>query len=129
MTNSDPCPPDSSEYDGLDDGWDPGEVDPVATHRLALLRTYFARFGLQGTSAAAARCVLTAVLREPSLGRDDAAIERRLIAVARTWLRDFSEADGVPSAAGTWLSRAPVLLSKFPGAFLATPVPDHGALR
>ena len=124
MNISRPSLVDPSVYDELDDGWDVGDQDRIAAHRVALLRVYFATFGLgdEPTSEAAARCVVTAVLREPS-ERDDAALERRLVTVARKWVRDFSESSASPS--GNWFSRAPVLLSKFPSAFLATPLPGQ----
>jgi hypothetical protein len=111
-------------HDELDDGWDVDEQDRVAAHRVSLLRVYFTKLGLwdEPTSEAAARCVVTAVLREP-YQRDDAALERRLVTVARKWVRDFSEPSASPPS--NWFSRAPVLLSKFPSAFLVTPLPGQ----
>lgn len=105
--------------DELDDGWDARER--ALAHRVALLQAYFARFGLVDaqTSQAAARRVLTAVL-ETTREQDEAELDRRLVKAARTWIRDFTTGDG--AADGGWVSRASVLLAKFPSAFLATPL-------
>jgi hypothetical protein len=102
----------------------------MEAHRVSILRAYFARFGLSDppTSRAAARLVMNEVLRTTVVG-NDSELDRRLVAVARKWIRDFSESDYGPaqSASGdpvrNWFSRAPILLSKFPSAFLATPLP------
>jgi len=121
---------DKSPYDELDGGWDVDETDRLGAHRVALLQAYFARFGLWDapTSQAAARRVLNEVLRTTN-DWDDTELDRRLVTVARRWIRDFSESRGPVVAASAdlpvanWFSRAPVLLSKFPSAFLATPLP------
>lgn len=122
----------SSSYDDLDAGWDSDDRDRIGAHRIALLRTYFARFGLwdEATSQAAAHRVVNEVL-QTARDWNDTEIDRRLVAVARKWIRDFAESRGsgpgpgpsVDSPVPNWLSRAPVLLSKFPSAFLATPLP------
>lgn len=121
---------DSSSCDELDGEWDVDETDRLGAHRLALLQAYFARFGLwdEPTSQAAARRVVNEVLRTAN-DRTDTELDRQLVAVARKWIRDFAESSG-PAVAATadlpvanWFSRAPVLLSKFPSAFLATPLP------
>jgi hypothetical protein len=121
---------DSSSCDELDGAWDVDEADRLGAHRLALLQAYFSRFGLWDapTSQAAARRVVNEVLRTTN-GWNDAELDRRLVAVARKWIRDFSESSGPAVAASAdlpvanWFSRAPALLSKFPSAFLATPLP------
>jgi hypothetical protein len=121
---------DGSPCDELDGGWDVDEK--MGAHRVALLQAYFARFGLwdEPTSQAAARRVLNEVLRATG-DWNDTELDRRLVTVARKWIRDFSESCGpgpaVVANAGSpvanWFSRAPVLLAKFPSAFLATPLP------
>lgn len=102
----------------LDSGWENEESDRETSHRVALLRAYFARFGLSDREAldAAARRVVTAV-RKATNGETNSEMERRLVVVARTWIRDFAG-----SGEEQWTSRAPALLSKFPSAFLATPL-------
>lgn len=122
MNTIEPCTMDQSAYDALDDGWDLEKRNRIAEHRVALLRAFFETFGLweESASEAAAHSVIATVLREPQ-ERDDAALERRLIAVAREWVRDFSGTSA--SVPGDWCARAPVLLSRFPAAFLATPLP------
>jgi hypothetical protein len=108
------------ELDALDASWDDDESDREISHRLALMRIYFARFGLadrEALEAAARRVVVT--VRRITDSEDDGAVERRLVAVARSWVRDFAESVEGP---GDWLSRAPALLSKFPSAFLTTPL-------
>ena len=92
-----------------------------AADRVAMLRTYLARFGLtdQATAEEAARRVLAA------LACDDVApseLDQRLIVTARGWVREFAGATaGQP--AHDWFWRAPILLGKFPTAFLSTPLP------
>jgi len=115
--------------DELDAGWDSDDRDRIGAHRVALLQAYFARFGLwdEPTSRAAARRVVNEVLRT-TVDWNDTALDRRLVSVARQWIRDFSESccpapsPGVGSPVPNWLARAPVLLAKFPSAFLATPL-------
>ena len=115
--------------DELDAGWDSDERERNWEHRIALLQAYFTRFGLwdKRTSEAAARRVVNEVLRT-TVDWNDTALDRRLVSVARQWIRDFSESccpapsPGVGSPVPNWLARAPVLLAKFPSAFLATPL-------
>ena len=123
---------DESLCDELDDGWDSNDGDGLEAHRVSILRAYFARFGLSDppTSRAAALRVVNEVLRTTG---NDAELDRRLVAVARKWIRDFSEntcgSAQIPSGdpVRNWFSRAPVLLSKFPSAFLATPLPGSSS--
>jgi hypothetical protein len=122
---------DDSSWDGLDDGWDSDDGDRLAAHRIAILQAYFASLGLrESASRTAAQRVVIEVLKTP-VDRNDTGADRRLVAVARKWIRDFSESYGFavsPSQPDdlsvlNWYSRAPSLLAKFPSAFLATPVP------
>src|ERR1051325_10890427 len=109
--------------DELDAGWDSDDRDRIGAHRVALLQAYFARFGLwdEPTSRAAARRVVNEVLRT-NVDWNDTGIDRRLVAVARKWIRDFSESYGsgaaprpsVDAHVPNWVSRAPVLLANFP---------------
>jgi len=122
--------------DELDAGWDSDDRDRKEAHRVALLQAYFAHFGLwnEPASRAAARRIVNEVLRT-NVDWNDTGIDRRLVSVARKWIRDFSESYGsgpaprlsVDAPAPNWLSRAPVLLAKFPSAFLVTPLPGSGA--
>lgn len=121
---------DRSLCDELDDGWDSNDGDRTEAHRISILRAYFARFGLTDplTSKAAARRVVSEL--RATVDWNDAEFDRRLVAVARKWMRDFSESGYVPAqrasgdpTVGSWSSRSPILLSKFPSAFLATPLP------
>jgi hypothetical protein len=122
--------------DELDAGWDSDVRDRIGAHRVALLQAYFARFGLWNEPASrdASRRVVNEVLRT-IVDWNDTGIDRRLVAVARKWIRDFSESYGSGSAprpsvdapVPNWLSRAPVLLAKFPSAFLATPLPGSSS--
>lgn len=122
---------DDSSCDELDAGWDSADRDRVGAHRVALLQAYFARLGLCDgpTSRAAARRVVSEVLRT-TVDWNDTDVDRRLVAVARKWIRDFSESYGSLTAPSptipvpNWYSRAPILLAKFPSAFLATPLPS-----
>jgi len=116
--------------DELDAGWNSDDRDRIGAHRVALLRAYFAHFGLWDEPASqAARRVVNEV--RTNVDWYDTGIDRRLVAVARKWIRDFSESYGsgpaprpsVDAPVPNWLSRAPVLLAKFPSAFLATPLP------
>jgi hypothetical protein len=120
---------DESWTDDLDAGWD--DIDRVTAHRIAILQAYFTRFGLwdQQTSRAAARRVVSELL-QTTVDWNDKDFDRRLVAVARKWIRDFSESCGpvpdpiVDAPVSNWLSRASMLLSKFPSTFLATPLPN-----
>ena len=124
---------DESSMDDLDAGWDSDDRDRVTAHRIALLQAYFARFGLwdEPTSRAAARRVVSELLNT-TVDWNDKDFDRRLVAVARKWIRDFSQGyrlgpapdPSVDAPVPNWVSRAPMLLSKFPSTFLATPLPD-----
>jgi hypothetical protein len=105
---------DDAWCDELDEGWDSSESDRMAAHRVALVQAYFASLGLrQPASGAAAHRVVSEVVR--TLGDwNDPSVDRQLVAVARKWIRDFSES----------YRFAPGLLSKFPSAFLETSVPS-----
>jgi hypothetical protein len=101
----------------LDDEWD--AIERRSAHRVALLQVYFAQFGLVDApkSREAPTRVVNAVLEWSG---EDPELERRLVKVARNWIRDFATAAG--SADGRWVSSAPAVLSKFPSAFLETPL-------
>ena len=92
-----------------------------AAHRVAMLEAYLARFGLTHQAAAeeAARRVLAAVACDHVAPSE---LDQRLIVTARGWVREFAGATaGQP--AHDWFWRAPILLGKFPTAFLSTPLP------
>jgi hypothetical protein len=124
---------DDSSCNELDAGWDSDDRDRLGAHRVALVQAYFACLGLCDgpTSRAAARRVVSEVLRT-TVDWNDTDFDRRLVAVARKWIRDFSESYGsltapsrtVDSPVPNWHSRAPILLAKFPSAFLAMPLPS-----
>jgi hypothetical protein len=123
---------DESSSDDLDAGWDSDDRNRVTAHRIALLQAYFARFGLwdEPTSQAAARRVVSELL-QTTVDWNDKDFDRRLVAIARKWIRDFSQGYRLPvpkpsvdAPVPNWVSRAPMLLSKFPSTFLATPLPD-----
>lgn len=122
-----------SSTDDLDAGWDSDDRDRVTARRIGLLQAYFVRFGLwdEPTSRAAARRVVSELL-QTTVDWNDKDLDRRLVSVARKWIRDFSEScplgpapdPSVDAPVPNWTSRAPMLLSKFPSTFLATPLPD-----
>jgi hypothetical protein len=122
---------DDASCDEIDEGWDSSESDRIAAHRVALVQAYFARLGLrEPASEAAAHRVVSEVVRT-LVDWNDPNVDRRLVAVARKWIRSFSEdyafaagsSQAVDDPVPNWYSRTPALLAKFPSAFLETPVP------
>jgi hypothetical protein len=100
--------------------------DADAAHRVAMLRTYLARFGLTHAETAeeAARRVLAAVARDDIAASE---LDQRLIMTARGWVREFA-ATSAERTPHDWFWRAPSLLGKFPTAFLSTPLPAAAEL-
>jgi hypothetical protein len=96
------------------------ESNRAIAHRVALLQAYFARIGLRKPASEAAAHRVVSEVGRTVVDWNDPDVDRRLVVVAREWIRSFSEnyvfavapSQPVDCPVSNWYSRAPALLAK-----------------